>query len=132
VAILKQRILHKHLPSSFESLRIPSPVGLDTIRDEATRQRLTQQCTQLFERTKSEMMMLYLQVAEARAEEYRSKFTTNLDNYEANQYSNIAHSKLTPIMVDILNRRFRHINEYMSKLYKLKLRFFAKAPTAKN
>ncbi|CAF4225902.1 unnamed protein product, partial [Adineta steineri] len=66
VNILKQRIVHKHLPSSFESLKIPVPIQLDSIRDEHIRQRLTQQCTQLFERTKSDMMMIYIQTAEAK------------------------------------------------------------------
>ncbi|CAF1097789.1 unnamed protein product [Adineta ricciae] len=91
VAVLKQRVVHQHLPSSFESLRIPTPITLDRIRDETIRQNLTQQCTQLFERTKSEMMMIYIQTAEAKLDEYRKTFDTTMTNYEANQCSGTAH-----------------------------------------
>ena len=132
VVILKQRLAHKHSPSSFELLRIPSPIRLDNLQDEHIRQRLTQQCTQLFERTKSEMMSIYIKTAEARHEEYRQKFFTNTTNYEYNQRVGEPNTKLTQAMMDIMNRRFRHINEHLIRIYKLKIRFFVKAPTVKN
>ncbi|CAF1500204.1 unnamed protein product [Adineta steineri] len=132
VNILKQRIVHKHLPSSFESLKIPVPIKLDNIRDEHIRQRLTQQCTQLFERTKSDMMMIYIQTAEAKFDEYRKKFDTNMANYEDNQRSGVTHRKLSQSMLKILNERFKSINQYVTKLYRLKIDFFVKAPMVKN
>ncbi|CAF1097680.1 unnamed protein product [Adineta ricciae] len=124
VAILKQRMVHQHLPSTFESLQIPTPIALDAIQNEHIRECLTQQCTRLFERTKSEMMFIYIQAAEAIYEEHRKKFDTNMQNYEADQRSGVTSRKLTNSMASILNQRFKHINEHITHLYNLKLRFF--------
>ncbi|CAF4216235.1 unnamed protein product, partial [Rotaria sordida] len=132
VAILKQRIFYYHLPQSFESLKIPPPISFNTITDTMTRQRLKDRCEKILQRTKSEMMMIYIATAEAKMDEYQKKFDSDLDKMKENQCSDSSHKKLTQTMLNITERRFKNINERLIYLYKLKLRFFVKAPTVKN
>ncbi|CAF1468680.1 unnamed protein product, partial [Rotaria sordida] len=129
VAILKQRIVYNHLPQSFESLKIPPPISFDTITDTMTCQRLKDRCEKILQRTKSEMMMIYITTAEAKMNEYEKKFDTDLAKMKENQCSGPSHKKLTQTMLNIMERRFQNINERLTCLYKLKLRFFVKAPT---
>ncbi|CAF4661529.1 unnamed protein product, partial [Rotaria sp. Silwood2] len=95
VAILKHRIVYNHLPQSFESLQIPAPISLDTIIDRTTRQRLTDQCEKILQRTKSDMMMVYITTAEAKMNEYQNKFDTDLAKMKDNQRTSSQHQKLT-------------------------------------
>lgn len=132
VAILKQRIVYNHLPSTFDSLRIPLPISLDTISDERIRQRLTHRHEQLLQRTKSDLMIIYIKTAEAKFEEYRKIFDTDMAQYKENQRSGPSHKRLTRTMIDIMERRFANINERLICLYQLKIRFFVKASMVKN
>ncbi|CAF1571120.1 unnamed protein product, partial [Rotaria sordida] len=132
VAILKQRIVYNHLPQSFESLKIPPPISFDTITDTMTCQRLKDRCEKILQRTKSEMMMIYVTTAETKMNEYEKKFDTDLAKMKENQCSGPSHKKLTQTMLNIMERRFKNINERLICLYKLKLRFFVNAPTVKN
>ncbi|CAF1560469.1 unnamed protein product, partial [Rotaria sordida] len=66
VAILKQRIVYNHLPTSFHTLQIPPLIPLDAIIDTMTRQRLKDRCEKILQRTKSEMMIIYIATAEAK------------------------------------------------------------------
>ncbi|CAF1570267.1 unnamed protein product, partial [Rotaria sordida] len=132
VAILKQRIVYNHLPQSFESLKIPPPISFDTITDTMTCQRLKDRCEKILQRTKSEMMKIYITTAEAKMNEHEKKFDTDLAKMKENQSSDSSHKKLTQTMLNIMERRFQNINERLTCLYKLKLRFFVKAPTVKN
>ncbi|CAF1348786.1 unnamed protein product, partial [Rotaria sordida] len=70
--------------------------------------------------------------AEAKMNEYQKKFDSDLIQMKENQRSGPSHEKLTQTMLDIMERRFKNINEHLIHLYKLKLRFFVKAPTVKN
>ncbi|CAF3376490.1 unnamed protein product [Rotaria sp. Silwood2] len=132
VAILKQRIVYNHLPQSFESLQIPAPISLDTITDTYIRQRLTDRYEKILQRTKSEMMMVYIATVETKMNEYQKKFDIDLAKMKENQHTDPSDKKLTRTMLDIMERRFKNINERLMCLYKLKLRFFVKAPTVKN
>ncbi|CAF1290998.1 unnamed protein product [Rotaria sordida] len=129
VAILKQRIVYNHLPTSFHTLQIPVPISLDTITDTMTRQHLKDRCEKILQRTKSEMVMVYITTAEAKMNEYEKRFNTDLAKMKENQCSGPSHKKLTQTMLNIMERRFQNINERLTCLYKLKLRFFVKAPT---
>ncbi|CAF4263916.1 unnamed protein product, partial [Rotaria sordida] len=132
VAILKQRIVYTHLPTSFHTLQIPVPISLDTITDTMTRQHLKDRCEKILQRTKSEMMMIYITTAEAKMNEYEKRFDTDLAKMKENQSSDSSYKRLTQTMLNIMERRFQNINERLTCLYKLKLRFFVKAPTVKN
>ncbi|CAF4295811.1 unnamed protein product, partial [Rotaria sordida] len=132
VAILKQRIVYNHLPTSFHTLQIPVPISLDTIIDTMTRQRLKDRCEKILQRMKSEMMMIYIATAEAKMNEYQKKFDSDLAKMKENQCSDSSHKKLTQTMLNIMERRFKNINERLIYLCKLKLRFFVKAPTVMN
>ena len=48
------------------------------------------------------------------------------------QRSGPPHKELTRTMLDVWDRRFRNINDRLEQLYKLKIRFFVKAPMIKN
>ena len=132
MAILKQRLVYNHLPKSFESLQIPEPISLHTIVDRNIRQRLTERCEKILQRTKSDMMAVYIATQEGKMNEYRMKFETDMTEMKQDQRRGPTHKKLTQTMVDILERRFRNNNERLISLYKLKMRFFGKAPTVKN
>ncbi|CAF4488794.1 unnamed protein product [Rotaria sp. Silwood2] len=132
VAILKHRIVYNHLPQSFESLHIPTPISLDTINDRNIRQRLMDRCEKILQQTKSDMMIVYITTAEAKMDQYQKKFDTEMAKMKENQCTGPPDKKLTLTMLNIMERRFKNINERLMCLYKLKLRFFVKAPTVKN
>ena len=132
VGILKHRLLYNHLPNSFHHLQLPSPISLHTITNETLRQRLQDKCEKIFQQTKSHMMMVYIATAEAQFKEKAMKFDTALATMHDNQSTGSIHKKLTPTMLDILQRRLRNIDERLTYLYKLKVNFFVKAPTVKS
>lgn len=129
VATLKHRLVHNDLPSSFDSLRLPMPVTLESITNEALRQRLADRCEKIFQRTKSDMMMVYIATAEAKAKEASMKFESELAAMNDIQRTGPMNKKFTGAMLDILHRRFHNINERLTYMYKCKLRFFVRAPT---
>ncbi|CAF4772188.1 unnamed protein product [Rotaria sp. Silwood1] len=132
LAIMKQRIVYNHLPKSFESLRIPAPISLETVTDRTIRQNLLDRCEKILQRAKSDMMMVYTTTAEAKLDQLDKKFDSEMTRMKQNQRSRVSHQILTETMLEILERRFKYINEHLMRLYKLKLRFFVRAPTVKN
>ena len=85
VAILKQRIAHNPLLPIFDSFHIPLPTSLNTIEDRYTRQRVRDRYEQIIERTKSDMILVYIRVAEIKSEEYIKKFEANIKEFNENQ-----------------------------------------------
>ena len=132
VAINKQRLKHNYLPKSFESVRVPQHVNLDTVADEHQRQRLKDRCEKIIQQAKSEMMTVHIAVAEAKMHEYRVKFDTGMAQMQVMQATGPQHMKLTSTMMAILKRRFQNIEKRMAHLYTLKMRFFGTAPTGTN
>ncbi|CAF2121842.1 unnamed protein product [Rotaria magnacalcarata] len=132
VAVLKQRIAHNRLPKSFDSLQIPEPITLGSIHDTKTRQRLSDRCEKILQRTRSDMILIYIAAAEAKMNEWKDKFDTDLAAMKEYLVRGASHKKLHRAMVDILYRRFRNLDERLMCLYKLNLRFFDIAPTVKN
>ena len=132
VAIAKQRLKHNYLPKAFECVRVPSPVDLDTIADEHQRQRLKDRCEKIIQQAKSEMMTVHIAVAEAKMNECRVRLDTGMGKMQLAQATGPQHMKLTSTMSTILQRRFRNTEKRMAHLYKLKMRFFATAPTDTN
>lgn len=132
VAILKQRLAYNHLPSSFESLRIPEPISLSTIENETIRQRLNERYHKVIQRAKSDMLNVYIATEQVKADEAVKKFDQDYEEMKYFLRSGPTHEKLTPTMLTLLQKRLKYTNEHIIHLYDLKIRFFAKAPTDKN
>lgn len=132
VAILKQRIAHKHLPKSFDSLQIPKPIDLNTIRDIHVRQRLNEQCQKILERTRSDMILIYIAMAETKLNECYEKWNRAMNEFKQSLKIDMPFETLDQKMIDIMYRRFKNLDERLLKLYNLKLHFFDVAPTVTN
>lgn len=132
VSILKQRVLHKQLPKSFESLRLPDPIELDKLIDNKIRQRLVEQSKKILQRTRSEMMLVYMAAAELKANELTEKFDKDMAMMKRSVNDYHTSEKLNEKMLDILNRRLNNLDQRLQTIYKLKLSFFERAPTEMN
>ncbi|CAF1508582.1 unnamed protein product, partial [Rotaria magnacalcarata] len=100
VAILKQRIAFKHLPKSFDSLRIPTPIDLNTIHDVNLRQRLNEQCQKILQRTTSDMMLIYIAIAETKYNEWQTKFDKAMNDMKKNLARDFIPENLTQSISD--------------------------------
>ncbi|CAF2972146.1 unnamed protein product [Rotaria sp. Silwood2] len=132
VAILKQCTIHNHLPTSFQSLDIPTSISLNSINDPRIRQRLYEKCQKILQQTKSEMMLVYITVAEIKMNETKEKFNKVLTDMQDTQHSGPDSKRLTKNMISIMERHFKNINERIIHLYKMKLHYFDVAPMVKN
>lgn len=132
VAILKHRITYKQLPRSFEVLRIPTSIQFESVRNNRVRQRLKDQCEKILQRTTSEFILVSITIADGIFEDAQSKFDRELTIMQRNQNREEFYERFTPKQMDILNKRFRTLDERLMALFNLKLRFFAKAPTDTN
>jgi hypothetical protein len=132
VAVLKQRLVYNHLPSSFESLHIPEPITLQNIEDDAVRQRLSERYHKVLERTKSDMLQVYIATEQAKADQCIKEFDREYAEMKENLRIGPTHKKLTPSMLQLLQKRLTLINQHIMHLYNLKIDFFAKAATGKN
>lgn len=132
VAVLKQRLVYNHLPSSFDSLHIPEPISLHDIESRAVRQRLSEQYHKVLQRTKSDMLHVYISTEQAKAEQCLNRFNEYYEEAKENQRTGVTGVKLTTTMWHLLQRRLTNVNKHIIYLYNLKVDFFAKAPTDKN
>ena len=121
VEMLKQRLQHGFLPEPLHSLQLPLPLSpsssLDKITDPNIRQHVLARHTQTTEQTKSEMMALYIGVAEVKMQECQLQFDQNVAELRS------ADRQLSGTMVNIVKQRFKNIDERFQYLYKLKIRF---------
>ena len=78
------------------------------------------------------MMAIYIATAEAKMNECKMKFDTDLAQMKQYQRTGAPHKKLTGTMINIMERHFLNNNERFVRLYKLKVHFFVKAPTVMN
>lgn len=132
VAVLKQRLLCNHLPSSFESLHIPEPISLDSIRSGTIRQRLSEQYYKVLQRTKSDMFRVYIATEQAKADQCISEFDRCYEEMKENDQTGRTDKKFTPTMLRLFQQRLTNVNQHIKCIYNIKLDFFAKAPTGKN
>ncbi|CAM4837257.1 unnamed protein product, partial [Rotaria magnacalcarata] len=103
IAILKQRLAYKHLPKSFDSLRIPTPIDLDTITDSNLRQRLNEQCQKILQRTTSDMMLVYIAISETKYNEWQTKFDKAMNDMKKNLARDFIPENSTQSMLDIIS-----------------------------
>lgn len=132
VAVLKQRLFYNHLPSSFESLHIPEPISLHEIASSTVRQRLSEQYHKVLQRTKSDMLQVYIATEQAKADQCMAEFNEYHEKVKENQRIGLTGVKLTSTMWHLVQRRLTNVNKHIITLYNLKIDFFAKAPTGKN
>ncbi len=127
VEMLKQRLLHRYLPEPLNSLQLPLPLppsSLDTIMDPKIRQNLLDRYKKTIEQTKSEMMALYITIAEAKMHECQLKYDQDIVQMKRlDQRSTMTDQRLSPSMIDITEQRFKIIDERLQYLYNLKIRF---------
>ena len=129
VELLKQRVAHHQLSSLFESFQLPPPAALETIEDQANRQRLIYRYEQLIQRTKSEMMVIHIRAAEMKMDESNKQYDADFKDFYQKQRASHSTTKFTQKMFNIMDRRFQVVDERLKTLYDLKVRFFVKAPT---
>ncbi len=126
VEMLKQRQLHHSLPEPLNSLQLPFPLppsSLDTITDQKSRENLLDRYKKIIEQTKSEMMALYITIAEAKMHECQLKFAQDTVQMRPDQRSTTTETRLSPSMINIVEQRFTIIDERLQYLYTLKIRF---------
>ncbi|UJR12965.1 hypothetical protein I4U23_017139 [Adineta vaga] len=132
LALLKQRVSNQYYSDLFNSVRIPAPPTLITVRDQDVRRRISYGYEQLLQRTKADMLMIYIRTAEAKMEEYTQKFDIEYKQFEKQQRNYLANDRFTDGMCFVMEQRFRNIAERLQTLYDLKVRFFVNAPTVKS
>jgi len=117
--LLKQRLRHGYLPESLHSLQLPLPFSssLDKITDLNIRQNLLDRHTKTVEQTKLETTKFYITNAEAQIQEYQLKFDQDIVQMRS------PNQPLSQSMVQLLEQRFKNIDERLEYLYKLKIRF---------
>ena len=130
-ALLKQRLAHQYFADLLQTLRMPLPQALETIVAPERQQRLNARYDQLRQRTQTELMQLHIRTAEMKAEECQEQYDAVNKLFERDQRDHHAYAQLTTAMHFILKQRFKLIEERLTALYDLKVRFFARAPTVK-
>ena len=131
--MLKKRIAHNYLPDGFNSFQIPpTVVELVNRNNENTRQRLTDRCEKILQRTKSDLMAVYTIAADNKMNEYTMKFDTDMAQLNEDQRSGPIHAKFTEIMLKSMERRLKNIAERFEYRQNIKFGFFVQAPMIKN
>ena len=133
VALLKQRLVHKQLPKSFDLFRIPTSIDFDSIDDRHMRERLKHRCENILQYSTSHMMLVHIALAETKFSECQNKFEKEMKEMKKNQQcGGTFNERSTRSLVDLMNVRFKNLDEHLMRLYKMKLNFFDRAPTGVN
>ena len=126
---MKQRLLYDHLPDSLATLQLPLPLppsSINTIKDEKSRQNLLDHYTKILQQTKSDMMSLYIAVADAKMQECQLNFDKDIVRMRPDHHSTTTYLRLSEAMLEIIERRFKHIEQRHECLYQLKVRLLKK------
>ncbi len=130
--MLKQYVVNNYLPDDLKTFDLPKLESLNTIIDNNMRQRLMERYNKTLQRTISDIMSVHIAIAEVQMEEKETKFNNEMAIFKSNQEQGPTYKKLTQTMCDIMNRYFTNQSQRILTMYKLKLRFFVKAPTDMN
>ena len=125
MALLKQRLTYNCLPESLANLQLPLPLppsSMDTIQDKTIRQNLFDRYTKIVQQTKSDMMSLYITVAEVKMSECQSKYEKDSKCMRPNTRSMSIYLRLSEAMLDLLEQRFKNMEQRFEYLYNLKIR----------
>jgi hypothetical protein len=129
--LLKQRrLIQQHLPEPLNSVQLPLPLppfSLDSIIDEKSRQNLLGRYNKIVEQSKLEMMTLYIAIAEVKMDECQSKFDRDiLLEMTPNPHSMTINQRLNQSMINIIQRRFKNMDERFEYLFNLKKQYLDK------
>lgn len=125
MALLKQRLTYNCLPESLATLQLPlpqPPSSIDKIQDKTDRQNLSDRYTKIVQQTKSDMMSLYITVAEVKMRECQLNFDKDLKNMRSNPRSISIYLRLSEAMLDLLEQRYKNMEKRFEYLYNLKIR----------
>ncbi|CAF4107845.1 unnamed protein product, partial [Rotaria sordida] len=75
----------------------------------------------ILQRTKVDMMQVYVEAAEFRANQYRLQFNNAMNKLKENESTHLSDRILTKVMFDIMIKRFNNISEHLVSVYKLKV-----------
>ncbi|CAF4331581.1 unnamed protein product, partial [Rotaria sordida] len=100
LALLKQRITHNHLPTSFDKVETSIPTPTHTITDTETAQSLKDQYDKILQRTKVDMMQVYVEAAEVRADQCRLQFNNAMNQLKENESAHLSDRILTKVMLE--------------------------------
>ena len=126
VDLLKQHIFYKQLPYEIKSLQIPTELIIDPVVPVNVRCHLQNHYQKIIQKTKSDLLTIHIAIAEACMREWQNQFNNHTDRMKRNQDERdmFSDERLTPIMIEIMQRRFKFITERIQRLYKLKVDFF--------
>lgn len=108
-------------PSLNQHYRLPIPDELRSIQDLSIRSTLSNRYEQIIQRTKSDLMIIHLSMAETKLRQSQEI----LHQYQQQLQEQV----LTFDMMTLLKRRCQDYEEQLQRLYQLKMNFFVIAPT---
>ncbi|CAF1544958.1 unnamed protein product, partial [Rotaria sordida] len=83
------------------------------IMDTETAQSLKDRYDKILQRTKVDMMHVYVEAAEFRANQYRLQFNNAMNKLKENESTHLCDRILTKVMFDIMIKRFNNISEHL-------------------
>ena len=108
------------------------PSSFHTINDPVMRQRLFDRQEKTMQQTKTEMIAILIQGAEANMRECQKKFDSEMVQLWKNYRTTTNDQRLTKSMIDLLDERSLNITERFQLIYNYKIKyFFFQAPTVK-
>ena len=119
--LLKQHVFYKEYPDTFDSVRLPCPIDLQSINDLSIRHALHHRYQRIVQQTKSDLILIHVAVAEAKLRQCYAHLK-RIENDPSDD------QRLTSEMMIVMQRRFKDYEERMYRLYNLKMNFFVKAP----
>jgi hypothetical protein len=101
---------------------------METLADSAARERLRNQYDRIIERTKADLMRVYVSAAEAKKFECEKHFDQEIRQFWDNERKHKPDQRLTQTMHNIIDRRRNNIIACVKRIYAIKADFFVKAP----
>ncbi len=130
VTLLKQRISYNKPPNSFHSIDLNLPTTFQNINDATIRQRLLDQQQKIIQQTKTDMMAMLINGAEANMRDCQTKFDLEMAELWKNYRTKVNDQYLTKSMIELIDERLVNITERFQLIYNYKMKyFFFKAPT---
>lgn len=122
IDLFKQYVFYKKFPPSLnQHYRLTIPNELHSIQDLSIRSTLSNRYEQIIQRTKSDLMIIHLSMAETKLRQSQEI----LHQYQQQLQEQV----LTFDMMTLLKRRCQDYEEQLQRLYQLKMNFFVIAPT---
>jgi hypothetical protein len=130
VELLKQRVFHQQLPPLFDTVQAPTDALITALGgpSDYSTYHLRTHCDRIIQQAKSQLMNVYVGAAELRAHHSEHQFGREMYKMQQIRIDPFAIERLSDSMLEVLQRRFKHIEERIRRLYQLKTDFFEEAP----